>query len=345
MIRAAVFRGVPGRLTLEAFARPMLEEGEVLVRVMAATICGSDRHTVEGRRHVPMPTVLGHEIVGEVVESKRPDVAKGERVTWAIVANCGSCGPCGMELPQKCVFGHKYGHEAFGDGASRSILSGGFAEMIVLAAKTHVVQVPDHVPLAVAAPANCATATVMAAVEGMGAGRSVLIAGCGLLGLTACAVMRSRGASRIVAVDPDAGRRSRAVEFGADEAHEPGDRAIPEEFDAALDFAGDSDVISWLLTRLCLAGRLVLVGRVAPGPSVSVDPERIVRRCLTIRGVHNYAPRHLDEAVDFLGGKGVRFPFEAAVGRWFALDEIETAFRLAAQPAHLRIGIRPSPDS
>lgn len=344
MIRAAVFRGEPGQLKLETFARPKLEEGEVLVRVLAATICGSDRHTVEGRRSVPTPTVLGHEIVGEVVESNRPDVAKGERVTWAIVANCGSCGPCGMELPQKCVHGHKYGHEAFGDGASRSILSGGFAEMLVLAANTHVVRVPDHVPLAVAAPANCATATVMAAGDGIGPGKSVLIAGCGLLGLTACAVMRSRGASRIIAVDPDAGRRSRAVEFGADEAREPCDEAIGDEFDVALDFAGNSDVIAWLLTRLRLAGRLVLVGRVAPGPPVVVDPERIVRRCLTIRGVHNYAPRHLDDAVEFLGGKGMQFPLEGAVGRWFPLDEIETAFRMAAQPAYLRIGIRPSPD-
>jgi hypothetical protein len=65
---AAVFEGQPFQHQLMALPVPALKLGEVLVRVLGATICGSDRHTFEGRRQVPTPTILGHEIVGEIVE-------------------------------------------------------------------------------------------------------------------------------------------------------------------------------------------------------------------------------------------------------------------------------------
>jgi threonine dehydrogenase-like Zn-dependent dehydrogenase len=102
-----------------------LEPGELLVRVDAATVCGSDVHTADGKRVDPAaPLVLGHEGCGTVVagsaESGSPRIAAGPRVTWSVMASCGACAPCArLGLPQKCATAlHKYGHAGFGTGGA-----------------------------------------------------------------------------------------------------------------------------------------------------------------------------------------------------------------------------------
>jgi putative phosphonate catabolism associated alcohol dehydrogenase len=356
MIRAAIFRGEAGRLTVEALPRPALAPGEVRVRVLAATICGSDRHSVEGRRTVPVPTILGHEIVGDVLETNGPvamadgrPAAVGDRITWAIVAACGACPMCRADVPQKCATGFKYGHETVRPDAP---LSGGFAEEIVLARGTAIVPVPRALPLGVAAPANCATATVVASLRHVRA-ETVLVIGCGLLGLTACALLKSRGVARIVALDPDEQRRALALRFGATASDIAADAELfgfsargkaadrLEQFDLAIDYSGTPSGVATAWDRVRTGGTIVLVGSVAPGPPLGWTAEQIVRRCLTIRGVHNYAPADLVAAVAFLESHHGAFPFDEVVSAWFPLDRIEPAFRAAADPRHLRVGIVP----
>ncbi len=109
--RAMVFNE-PGRpLALRRYGLPQLAEGEVLVRITCCTLCGSDVHTYEGRRSTPLPTVLGHEIIGrvdrlppgsEVRDYEGVPLTVGDRVTWSVAANCGSCFYCEDGLPQKC---------------------------------------------------------------------------------------------------------------------------------------------------------------------------------------------------------------------------------------------------
>ena len=109
---AAVFSGTPGQIELREIPLPPVARDEVLVKVLGCTLCGSDLHSFEGRRKVPTPTILGHEIVGEIVQlgdqvndQKSPGkiLRVGDRVTWAIVANCGQCQMCQAGLPQKCL--------------------------------------------------------------------------------------------------------------------------------------------------------------------------------------------------------------------------------------------------
>src|SRR5208337_4068312 len=108
----------PLELVRSAVPKPAGEE--LLVRVAACTLCRSDLHTHAGRRNEALPTVLGHEIVGRIVEfgptASRTDAAEvqvreGDRVTWAVVAGCGGCFYCKEDLPQKCERPYKYGHE------------------------------------------------------------------------------------------------------------------------------------------------------------------------------------------------------------------------------------------
>ncbi|MDI5976085.1 alcohol dehydrogenase catalytic domain-containing protein, partial [Amycolatopsis magusensis] len=176
--------GVPGSL------RP----GEVLARVDLATVCGSDLHTVHGRRSSPAPSVLGHEQVGTVLASAPglrcadgTPVTPGLRIVWSVTASCGRCDRCVRDMPQKCAGLRKYGHEPLDPDAP---FTGGFATHCVLLPGTTIVAVPDGLPDVVASPASCATATVAAAlaVPGDLAGRRVLVAGAGMLGVTAVAM-------------------------------------------------------------------------------------------------------------------------------------------------------------
>ncbi|MFD4236249.1 zinc-binding dehydrogenase [Streptomyces sp. NPDC058542] len=319
--------------------------GELLVRVDMATVCGSDLHTVSGRRSSPVPGVLGHEQVGTVVGVGEggvlcvdgTPVAPGMRVVWSVISSCGRCDRCARGLSQKCRGLRKYGHEPLLEGAP---LTGGFASHCVVLPGTAVVAVPDGVPDEVASPASCATATVAAALAATGplADRRVLVTGAGMLGLTAVAMAVTAGA-RVVAVDPDPLRREQARMFGAAEVL---DGAIPpEEVDVALEFSGRSSAVRVCLDSLGMGGTAVLVGSVAPDDPVRVDPERLVRGLNRIVGVHNYRPEDLLTAVEFLAAHHDSFPFADLVEGRFALGDVGSAFEAARLRAAPRQAVAP----
>lgn len=342
--RALLFDGSAGKLTLVHRNKPAPGPGEVLVRVTASTMCGSDLHTIHGRRKVAVPTILGHEIIGKVeaigsgFTSTGSPINVGDRITWAVVAHCGHCLPCQRDIPQKCHNGFKYGHEH--DSPTHS-WSGGFADWCLLAPGTTIVRLPDSLSDALACPASCATSTVCAAMEAAGPlkDRSVLIAGAGLLGLTACAMARQAGASNITCLEPDPHRRDRALAFGATAAVAPNDLGL-DEFDVFLELSGANAAWELAFDRLALGARAVLIGAVFPGPDTRINMERIVRRMITIRGIHNYAPRHLEAAISFLAEHGRHVPLAEMVSEWFDLADHVNALKAASLPGATRIGFR-----
>lgn len=353
---AAIFEGIAGKVSLRRLEVPAPGPGEYLVRVLGCTICGSDRHTFEGRRATPTPTVLGHEIVGrvEAIGAGAPerDLAEnplrvGDRVVWAIVASCGRCFYCQRDLPQKCQHAVKYGHEAFRPGRE---LLGGLAEHCLLAPGTAVMKLPD-LPLSVACPASCATATVAAAIEAAGviSQRTVCVFGAGMLGLTACAMARERGAAEVMCVEPHPGRRQLAARFGASCA------INPTEFESRMERSPDANGVdvafemsgvpaafdlAWRWSRI--GGTVVLVGAVFPAAPVPIALEQLVRRHLTLRGIHNYGPRHLRQAVEFLDRSHERYPFSELVAQWMPLTEIDRAFERAGDLDAIRVGVAPT---
>jgi putative phosphonate catabolism associated alcohol dehydrogenase len=360
LARACIFDGPGLPLRLERFALPALGPGEVLVRIKSSTLCGSDLHTYEGRRTTPVPTVLGHEVIGTIAEFGRGERAVdlsgralevGDRVTWSIAASCGDCFYCARDLPQKCDRLFKYGHERCG---AEHTFSGGLADVAHLVTGTSIARVPEDLPDAVACPASCATATVAGALRLAGgcAGESVLIQGAGLLGLTASAMARASGARQIIVCDPDPARRELATRFGADRAIDSGgggdqlDRVVHgandgRGVDLALEFSGSSESVEIGLQALRIGGQYILVGAVFPGPAVALDVQQVVRRMLTIRGLHNYAPRDLEAAVAFLAKHHQSFPFGEVIGGPFRLEEAEAAFDHAIEKRPLRVMVVP----
>ncbi|WP_405605934.1 zinc-binding dehydrogenase [Streptomyces sp. NBC_01410] len=320
--------------------------GEVLVRIDLATVCGSDLHTVSGRRPSPTPSVLGHEQVGTVVAvgSDAPacvdgtPLVPGLRVVWSVTASCGSCDRCRRGAPQKCRHLRKYGHEPLDE---RAPLTGGFATHCVLLPGTAVVAVPDGLPDAVAGPASCATATVAAAVQAVGPldGRRVLVTGAGMLGLTAVA-MAARAGAHVTAVDPSPARRTQAEQFGAahvQDVHEP-----PDTVDAALELSGRTEAVRTCLAALDTGGTAVLAGSVSPAGSVPIDPEWMVRGLRTVTGVHNYRPADLQAAVTFLSGHHRSHPFADLVTGAYPLDAIDAAVEAARRSAAPRQAVLPT---
>ena len=317
------------------------------------TLCGSDLHTYEGRRSSPTPSILGHEILGRI-EALGPgapsrdadgrDLRPGDRVTWSVVASCGGCFYCRRELPQKCESMVKYGHEPLRAGREPS---GGLADYCRLAPGTTILRLPDAIPDAVACPANCATATVAAVSRTAGAldGRTVLVQGAGMLGLTACAMAREAGASEVICADPDPDRLARSEAFGASRPTTPGDlkstvaRATSGYgVDVAMELSGSPEAFESGLPLLRIGGTYVLAGAVFPTRPVPLDVEKVVRRQITLRGVHNYAPEDLRRAVRFLES-ATAYPFAELVSDWFPLEDVEAAFRKAREPGVFRVGV------
>lgn len=353
--RVAVFNGIPGTFSIDTVEIPPLKPGEVLVKVRACSLCKSDLHTSMGRRNEPTPTILGHEIVGEVVsfspqtESSSPFITfnntklkVGDRISWSLTAGCTNCENCIGDLPQKCSTVHKYGHTKMDTHAP---LAGGLASHVILHPHTFIYKIPNSLPDQLACLANCSTATAYAVCEKVPTfqGKSVLIFGAGLLGLTCSAMAKVRGASSITIVDPNQESRIRAKFFGADRTLEHFEQS--NTYDVVLELSGAHDACQSSINACKTNAHLIFAGAVAPINPVYINPEMIVRRLLTIHGVHNYHPTFLGPAIEFLVANLTTFPFSRLIHSNYQLNEIETAVKVADQLPGTRIVIVPSAEN
>ncbi len=161
-----------------------------------------------------------------------------------------------------------------------------------------------------------------------------------MLGVTACAMAREAGAAWVAAVDPDAQRLAVAARFGATELV-PAGEARPEamQADVTMDFCGRPEAMEQTLGALAVGGTAVWVGGVCPQRPVRVDGERVVRRLLTVRGLHNYNAGDFSAAVSFMTRCHGRYPFASLVRGGFPLEEAEEAFRYAVEHNPYRVGI------
>lgn len=336
--RMQLFQGPGKPFHMSTVALPEeLQPGEVLVKISLATICGSDLHTLDGRRSAPTPCVLGHEAVGYVMESARPGVVPGQRVTWTLADSCGHCAPCSdWDLPQKCDHLFKYGHAALKDGHG---LNGCYASHILLRPGTCIFTVPDNLPDAVAAPANCALATIINALEILpDPCDRALVQGGGLLGIYACAWLRHLGLEEVYCTDLCPQRLTLVKEFGGI----PVDTGSPiPPVDLVLEVTGNSDVIRDGIKTLRPGGHYVWAGMVHPETKLDLTGEEVLRKCLTLRGVHNYAPQHLKTGLDFLAKNHGLLPFAKLTSPPLPLEQLNEAIALTRTRQWQRVAVQP----
>jgi putative phosphonate catabolism associated alcohol dehydrogenase len=364
--RAAVFEGVGRPFSVRELALEGPPPGGAVVQVAMATVCGSDVHSWSGRRPTPAPGILGHEMVGVLAALGDGDVADlhgeplrvGDRVTWSEYAACWRCDRClRLGLPQKCRQLRKYGHESIAEPPG---LTGGFAQYCHLWPGTPVLRVPPAVTDAEAVTVNCAGATMAAVVEaaGIGVGDGVVIQGLGALGLWGVALARAAGAGAVIGLDVVEERLELAKRFGADLVLAPGeasprsrrelllrDHGAIDGADVVIETTGAASALREGLGLLRPGGRYVTAGLVLPAAPVEVDASLLVRGMLTVRGVHNYHPRHLARALDFAARCRDRVPLAELVGVRLPLDAVGDAFANAAARRGARTAIVPHTDA
>ncbi len=359
--KAILFQGAGTPLVLQQFPLPQrIETGAILVKTSLATVCGSDVHTWKGRRAFPVPAILGHEIVGRIVElgpgvstdSLGSTVTDGDRITWALACSCGSCLFCSTKgLPQKCLQLFKYGHAV---SSTPPHFTGGFAEYVYVRPGTCFYRIPEDMADEEAAPLMCAAATVTAGFErvGLKLGERVLIQGAGMLGLYATAIAKASGAGQVIVIDQSDERLHLAEQLGADQTlnlQKTGERHVIRHVhelsdgwgvDVALEVSGSPEAIPAGVEMLRTGGRYLLQGAIYEGDTFVLDGHDVITRCLTVYGYHNYEPRHLGMALQFAHGNRSRCLFRTLVGPLFPLTP--EGLSAALEALHRREALRPA---
>lgn len=301
-MKAAILRAPKQAMTIEDVDLDGPRADEVRVRVVASGLCHSDYHVISGDFPSPFPIVLGHEASGIVVAVGR-DVhgfKPGDAVVSCVSMYCGHCRDC--QSGHNYVCGHKPVRPA-GEGAFRITQNGenihqycelgGFAEEIVVH-QTGVTKLPEGMPLDLAALLGCAVLTgVGAATEAaqVRPGSTVVVIGCGGVGLNVIQGAKLSGAARIIAVDTNPAKFALARQFGATDCVPGGAGAVEtvQELtkggaDYAFEVIGVPAAQKQAFQMLRRRGKLVLVGLAPVGSSLDVSSVIIVAREVQVIG-------------------------------------------------------------
>jgi threonine 3-dehydrogenase len=280
-------RADPG-LWLEDVPEPDHGLNDVLIRVHRTGICGTDLHIVDwdewAQRMVPVPLVVGHEFVGEIVAvgSNVSDFRVGDVVSGEGHVVCGRCRNCMAGRRHLCA-------HTEGIGLNRP---GAFAELIALP-MTNIWHHADGIDTDVAAIFDPFGNAVHTALSFPVLGEDVLITGAGPIGCMATAVVRHAGARFVVVTDPNPYRRDLAGRMGATLAIDPRERdladvqrelGMTEGFDIGLEMSGNADAFRQLVGSMAHGGRIAVLG--IPAGDVAIDWTVVIMNMLTIKGIY-----------------------------------------------------------
>jgi len=323
---------------------------EVEVEIAATGICHSDLSMLDGALGLPLPAVLGHEAAGVVrrVGADVRHVSPGDRVVLSCMAPCGSCFYCVRGQFSLCeVAGPAMGGGTLLDGTTRISHQGApvrqaaglgtFAERCVVPGHA-VLGLPDAVPFDQGALLGCAVLTGFGAAVNAAEvvpGESVVVLGCGGVGLSAVQGAVLAGAGEVIAVDPRADRRDLALGLGAARVLDPAEdliRAVRgltsgRGADVAIEAAGVQPTVDAALSVARPGGRVVLVGAGTPSVKFAtsaflglVHTEKQVRGSL-YGSAH---PRHTIERLLAAYASGA-LVLGDVVGRRFTFDDLPEA--------------------
>jgi L-iditol 2-dehydrogenase len=306
-MRAAIFHG-PGMLSIEDVPRDEPGPGEISVAVHAAVTCGTDLKSY--RRGHPklfptLPSRFGHEFAG-VIDELGPGVEGfhvGQRVVAANTAPCGACWACTKQRPSLCE--------------NLQFLNGAFAEQVVIPAaivarNTYVL--PDDVSYASAAPLEPLSTVVHGMAEaGVELGDTVVVHGCGPIGLMFVRLCRLRGA-RVIATDRSSLRLRQATSAGAETVVDLTEFATTAErsaavrrlteggrgADVAIEAVGLPEVWEQTVESLRPGGTGLLFGGPKAGSRFSVDAVAMHYSEYTLKGVFHHTPQYVKTALDLL---------------------------------------------
>ncbi len=323
-----------GHLALTDVPRPVPGPDDILIKVEACGICGTDRHLFKGEFPSTPPVTLGHEYSGiiEAMGSSVTGFAIGDRITADPNISCGICPQCRLGRVNLC-------QNLIALGIHRD---GGFAEYALVPQKQAFLLPktlhPDHgafcEPLAC-----CIHALDIAAIK---PGQSVIVLGGGVIGLLCVQLAKLAGASQIVLVTRQASRRSLAETLGATASFDPNDgdplTRIPGGADVILECAGVAETVAQAPKLAKSGGTVVIVGVMPKGAKAEIEPFDLLFRELKILGsfVNPFTHRR---AADLIATGKIKI--DPLISRRVALAEAADAVANPPRPGEVKVLIVP----
>lgn len=342
--RQVLLRTFNAPLELQEVDIPDPAQDEVLIRVELAGVCGSDVHTWRGEIPRDLPIVLGHEGVGRVAalghdvkaDSAGMPLKEGDRISWSPARPCYRCRACTIENdPSACDHKAVYGPTG---GRNRN----SYADYAVLALGGTFYKIDDDTPSEAVIALGCAMPTMLQAFDRLGslqASNSLVVQGCGPVGLAAILLARRSGITPIVALDKHPDRLQLALTIGATHTIPVGaneltaDRAeLVRRFcggrgaDIVIEATGNLAAFSDGLRFVGRNGRYLIVGLWAGKGTVPIDPHEILRNDVRIIGSAYAAPVHYYRAVEIAQRCHREVPLADIVTRRFGLPYAIQAF-------------------
>lgn len=325
-MRAAVMQHLGEPLALVDLDDPVPATDEVVIRVEACGICGSDLHLADT---YPLPGVtLGHEFCGEVVAvgGDVVEVAEGDRVAALPLATCGRCGPCLTGRPRKCDRAAMIGIER----------PGGYAELAVIPGRS-AFRLPSSFDArhgALVEPLAVGLHTVDRA--GLSPGDDVLVIGGGPVGLAVAVWLRQLGAGEVVVSDPVEARRNLATSLGATATIDPTAGDVGGAFteltgspaDVVIECVGIPGMIQHATDVVATDGRVVIAG-------VCMQPDTLMplvgmQKEIDLRFAFYYRTNDYLVTIDMIdNGRLDPLPL---VTEQIALDEVPERFEALKSP-------------
>ncbi len=280
-------RSEPG-LWLDEVPEPKIGINDVLIRVRRTGICGTDLHIYQwdewAQRTIPVPMVVGHEFVGEIVEvgSNVNDFHPGEIVSGEGHVVCGRCRNCLAGRRHLCA-------HTMGVGVNRA---GAFAEYIALP-MTNIWRHKESIDLDVAAIFDPFGNAVHTALSFPVLGEDVLITGAGPIGIMAAAVVRHAGARYVVITDVNPYRLELARKMGVTLSLNSNETRIAgaqkqlgmlEGFDVGLEMSGNPAAFREMLANMSHGAKIAMLG--IPKTDMAIDWHQVIFNMLTIKGIY-----------------------------------------------------------
>lgn len=284
-MKAAVFYGV-NDIRIEEHTMPVLGDTDVLVKVKACGVCGTDVHIFHGDKgaaDVTPPTILGHEFSG-IVKEVGPavkNIKPGDRVCIDPNKYCGQCEPCRNGLVHFCENMTGYG----------TTTNGGFAEYCAVDER-QLYKLGDNTPYAAGAmtePLACCLHGID--MCGIRPGSHVLVIGAGMIGLLIMQLAKLSGASKVAVMEIAEEKRLQAKELGADividpSAADPADALKNAGFghiDTVIECVGKTQTIDQAIELAGYKATVMMFGLTAPGDVLELKPFDVFRKELTLK--------------------------------------------------------------
>lgn len=335
-MKAAVFYE-PGVIRVEEKDVPVIQEDEVLIRVMAAGVCGTDIHIYDGAKGASEcfpPVVLGHEFAG-IVEAVGKNVKKtktGDHVTVDPSIMCGKCYACQVGKPHFC--------ESY--SATGVTYDGGFAQYCKVKEEQIYVLKPEisFEEAAMCEPLGCCLHGIDRA--GIQTGDTVLIIGGGTIGLIMVQLAKLAGAATIIVSEPVQPKRDMALRLGADYTVNPLEKTPFEliaeegirEINVTIECVGRKETMLDAFKYVGNGGHVLLFGLTEPDCEIPVKPYEIFQREITVTASYVNPYTH-GRAANLLNTGKIRL--SELISDRFSLDEIEKAFEIRGKNGKMMI--------